>query len=128
MKLLLDTHIFIWWAGDPSKLSSQALALLQDGTNTLLLSVVSVWEMQIKRQLGKLKLNLPLQDLIANQQQTNGVMILPVKLEHVLALQNLPTPHNDPFDRLLIAQAIVEGATIVTVDAAFASYPVTIVG
>ena len=124
MKLLLDTHTFIWWDSEPAKLSSQALALCQDRTNTLLLSVASVWEMQIKLQLGKLKLNLPLAELITSQQQTNNIEILPVTLAHVLALQNLPPHHKDPFDRLLIAQANVEDAVLVSNDPVFVKYAI----
>jgi PIN domain nuclease of toxin-antitoxin system len=86
MKLLLDTHTFIWWDSEPARLSPQALALCQDRANTVLLSVASVWEMQIKLQLGKLKLNLPLAEVIESQQQTNNIEVLPVTLTHVLAL------------------------------------------
>ena len=105
MKLLLDTHIFIWWADQPEKLSQVALSALEDEANELLLSVASVWEMQIKIQLGKLKISLPLSELIKNQQESNGLTVLPVALPHVLALNTLPFHHKDPFDRLLIAQS-----------------------
>ena len=124
MKLLLDTHVFIWWASEPERLSEKVLNLCQDSKNTLLLSVASAWEMQIKMQLGKLKPRLPLQDLIESQQQTNNLQILPIELGHVLELHNLPTHHNDPFDRLLIAQANVEDAFLVSKDKAFSGYPV----
>jgi PIN domain nuclease of toxin-antitoxin system len=124
MKLLLDTHTFIWWDSEPAKLSPQVLALCQDRTNSLLLSVASIWEMQIKLQLGKLKLDLPLVEIIEGQQQRNNIEVLPVALAHVLALQNLPPHHKDPFDRLLIAQANVEGATLLCNDPVFAKYPV----
>jgi PIN domain nuclease of toxin-antitoxin system len=127
MKLLLDTHTFIWWAGEPEKLSSNALALLEDEDNELMLSVVSVWEMQIKSQLGKLRLNVPLEDLIESQRQENGLQILPIELEHALALSRLPTLHKDPFDRLLIAQGRVEDVDIVSKDSEFASYPVRVI-
>ncbi|MDP2602690.1 MAG: type II toxin-antitoxin system VapC family toxin, partial [Deltaproteobacteria bacterium] len=80
MKLLLDTHAFIWWDNEPAKLSPRVLALCQDRTNILLLSVASVWEMQIKLQLGKLKLNLPLVEIIETQQQRNNIEVLPVAL------------------------------------------------
>lgn len=86
MKLLLDTHTFIWWDSEPAKLSPQALALCQDRQNVLLLSVVSVWEMQVKLQLGKLRLALPLRETVESQRRTNNIEILPVTLEHVLAL------------------------------------------
>jgi PIN domain nuclease of toxin-antitoxin system len=124
MKLLLDTHIFIWWADEPERLSPAALYALEDEANELLLSVASVWEMQIKFQLGKLKLSLPLKELIKNQQETNDVRVSPVALTHVLALEALPFLHKDPFDRLLIAQSVAEGLTIVTADSQFSAYPV----
>ena len=124
MKLLLDTHIFIWWADQPEKLSPAALSALEDEANELLLSVASVWEMQIKIQLGKLKLNLPLKEIVKNQQETNDLTVSPVALTHVLALDALPFHHKDPFDRLLIAQSIAEGLTIVTVDSQFSAYSV----
>lgn len=126
MRLLLDTHAFIWWDSDPARLPSRVLALCKDPANTLLFSVVSVWEIQIKLQLGKLTLKLPLADIIEGQRQTNHIKILPVTLPHVLALQNLPAPHKDPFDRLLVAQANVEGATLVSGDLVFAEYPVAV--
>ena len=124
MKLLLDTHIFIWWADQPEKLPPAALSALEDDANELLLSVVSVWEMQIKIQLGKLKLTLPLKELVKKQQETNDLTVSAVALTHVLALDALPFHHKDPFDRLLIAQSIEEGLTIVTADSQFSSYSV----
>jgi PIN domain nuclease of toxin-antitoxin system len=127
MKLLLDTHTFIWWDSEPTKLSTAALSACQDQANTLLLSVVSVWEIQIKSQLGKLKLNLPLPEIIQSQRQTNNVQILTVELEHVLELQNLPYHHKDPFDRLLIAQANAEDAQLVSGDSVFSEYPINLI-
>ena len=126
MKLLLDTHIFIWWADQPEKLSPAALSALEDEANELLLSVASVWEMQIKIQLGKLKLSLPLKDLIKNQQETNDITVSPVALTHVLALDALPFHHKDPFDRLLIAQSIEEDLTLVTADSQFSAYSINL--
>jgi PIN domain nuclease of toxin-antitoxin system len=122
MRLLLDTQTFIWWDSEPAKLSAQALTLCQDQQNSLLFSVASVWEMQIKLQLGKLKLTLPLSEIIENQQQTNHLEILPILLPHVLAVQYLPAHHKDPFDRLLIAQANVEDVIIVSNDSMFPKY------
>ena len=124
MKLLLDTHIFIWWADQPEKLSNAVLSALEDEANELLLSVASVWEMQIKIQLGKLKLRLPLKALVKNQQETNNLTVLPVTLTHVLAVGDLPFHHKDPFDRLLIAQSIQEDLTLVTADSQFSAYSV----
>ena len=122
---LLDTHAFIWWDSDPSKLSPRALAFLQNPSNTVLLSVASVWEMQVKHQLGKLTLRLPLPTIIA-QQQAQGIQILPVNLDHVLAIDHLPPVHKDPFDRILAAQSRVENAELVSNDAVFAHYPVNV--
>lgn len=122
MKLLLDTHAFIWWDSEPAKLSPQVLNLCQDRQNTLFLSVASVWEMQIKLQMGKFKLTLSLAELIESQQQTNNLQILPVLLTHVLALEHLPAHHKDPFDRLLIAQAKVEEVIVVSNDPMFPKY------
>jgi PIN domain nuclease of toxin-antitoxin system len=124
MKLLLDTHAFIWSFAEPEKLSPKALALLVDGDNDLVLSVASVWEMQIKIQSGRLRFTVPLKELVESQRQTNGVQVLPVEMEHVLALDALPTLHKDPFDRLLVAQANVEGAFLVSRDPVFSGYPV----
>ena len=122
MKLLLDTHAFIWWDSEPAKLSAQAFAVYQDRQNSLLLSIASVWEMQIKLQLDKLKLTLPLSELIESQQQTNHIEIVPVLLPHVLALQYLPAHHKDPFDRLLIAQSNIENVVIISNDPLFPKY------
>jgi PIN domain nuclease of toxin-antitoxin system len=126
MKLLLDTHTFIWWDSDPAKLSPQALGLCQDRANVILLSVVSVWEMQIKWQLGKLQLRLPLAEMIASQQQTNQIEVLPGNLAHVLALESLPAHHKDPFDRILIAQARQVDAVLVSNDLVFARYQIEV--
>jgi PIN domain nuclease of toxin-antitoxin system len=123
MKGLLDTHTFLWWDSEPSKLSAVALAFLKDPANTPLLSVVSVWEILIKKQLGKLPLNTPLTTMLVKQ-QANGIVVLAVALDHVLALDALPPLHKDPFDRLLIAQAHAEGAALLTADPIIARYAV----
>lgn len=127
MKLLFDTHTFIWWDSQPNNLSQTALTLLQDRSNILLLSVISIWEMQIKLQLGKITLNRSLLEIIENQQQTNQIEVLPVKLAHVLELDRLPLVHKDPFDRLLVAQANVENAVLVSCDPIVAQYPVNVI-
>lgn len=127
MKLLLDTHTFIWWDSEPQRLSQQVLNMCQDPENVLLVSVASLWEMQIKLQLGKLKLNTPLAELVSGQQEINKIDIIDVKLEHVLALGKLPSHHKDPFDRLLIAQADIEEAILVSKDQIFTEYAVKVV-
>ncbi len=126
MRLLLDTHTFIWWSGQSKRLSPTALALCQDPDNTLLFSVVSVWEIQVKLNVGKLTISVPLPELIARHKETNQIEVLAVTLDHVLALDELPDYHKDPFDRLLIAQAHVESATLVSHDATLAQYPVDV--
>jgi PIN domain nuclease of toxin-antitoxin system len=127
MNLLLDTHIFLWLNDTPEKLSPAALAACQDENNTLYLSLVSAWEIQIKQQLGKLELSESLQTLINTQQQQNGLQLLPIELEHIEALAHLPSPHRDPFDRLLIAQSIKQQMHIVSADQVFTDYPVNLI-
>jgi PIN domain nuclease of toxin-antitoxin system len=124
MKLLFDTHAFIWWDAEPAKLSRRVLHLCEDRSNSLILSVASVWEMQVKGQLGKLTLTAPLSELIEHQKNTNGFEILPITLPHIIQLSNLPLHHKDPFDRLLIAQAILEDALFLTNDPEVRLYPV----
>jgi PIN domain nuclease of toxin-antitoxin system len=124
MRLLLDTHAFIWWHSEPTRLSPKAFRLCQDPANTVLLSVATIWEMQIKLQLGKLRLSLPLGELVESQQKANDLKILPVLLLHVLALGSLPSYHKDPFDRMLIAQTTVEDAHLVSHDPIFQKYQV----
>jgi len=128
MRLLIDTHIFIWWNGSLSLLAPQVRALCEDRSNTLILSLASVWEMQIKYQLGKLTFNQPLAEIIISQQRANGVEVLPITAQHIYALQDLPSHHKDPFDRLLIAQANIEKIALVTADPVFQQYDVKLAG
>jgi PIN domain nuclease of toxin-antitoxin system len=123
MRLLFDTHAFMWWDSQSSRLSPRALTACSDPSNELLLSTASVWEIQIKSQLGKLALRAPLADIIA-QQRANGVAVLAISLEHVLAIGKLPSIHRDPFDRILAAQANEEGAWLVSNDPIMPKYPV----
>ncbi|NET67338.1 MAG: type II toxin-antitoxin system VapC family toxin [Moorea sp. SIO1G6] len=124
MKLLLDTHTFIWWTVSQGKLSEQVKSLLADKQNDLFLSLVSVWEMQIKLQLNKLSFNFPLAEVLERQQQTNDLYFLPIELDHIYALASLPLQHRDPFDRLLIAQAVVEQMPLLSIDSVFDGYPI----
>ncbi len=124
MNILLDSHAVIWFSQNSPKLSTQAITIFEDPSNTLYCSLVSVWEMQIKVQLGKLKLDMNLSDMINDQMQTNDIRILPITLSHIWTLDNLDHHHKDPFDRLLIAQAIAENLTILSVDSVFDNYPV----
>ncbi len=124
MQLLLDTHSFIWWSINSEKLSVTGQDLLFDRNNRLFLSVASVWEMQIKLQLGKLQLNPSLQELINNQITINNLEILSIDLAHIWTLATLIHYHKDPFDRLLISQSITEIMPILSVDEIFDRYPV----
>lgn len=123
MRVLFDTHAFIWWDSEPTRLSAKALDLCRNPGNVLLLSVASVWEMEIKRQLGKLTLRTPLAEIVEHQHSANGLILLDVQLPHVLRLADLPPIHKDPFDRLLVAQALAEAATLVTADPVVRQYP-----
>lgn len=124
MKVLLDTHAFIWSADSPHLLSSDAQSAIANLSNEIYLSSVSAWEIQIKVQIGKLRLTYPLKDTIENWQRTNNLHILDVQLSHIYALDALPFHHKDPFDRLLIAQAQAEVMSIVSEDNVFANYGV----
>ncbi|NJL03292.1 MAG: type II toxin-antitoxin system VapC family toxin [Spirulinaceae cyanobacterium SM2_1_0] len=121
MKLLLDTHAFIWWDSQPARIPEATLNHLQQPQNTVLLSLVSLWELQIKIQLGKLSMRASLAEVV-HQQQVNGIEMLAISLQHILALERLPWHHKDPFDRLLIAQSQVEQAVLVSQDAKVQQY------
>jgi PIN domain nuclease of toxin-antitoxin system len=122
MHLLLDTHTFLWWVTDAAPLSSSARAAITDADNTCLLSMASVWEMAIKRSLGKLELNGDLGHFLAEQLPANQIALLPIELHHAVRVVDLPWHHRDPFDRLLVAQALCDGLTLVSADAALAAY------
>ncbi|BAY07982.1 type II toxin-antitoxin system VapC family toxin [Calothrix sp. NIES-2098] len=124
MKLLLDTHVLIWSAGNPEKLSQKVRNLLIDTNNLWFASIASFWELQIKSQLGKLNLSSPLPNFIETQQRVNNLQILPIELSHIYALESLPNHHRDPFDRILIAQATLEKMPLLSIDVIFDAYPV----
>jgi PIN domain nuclease of toxin-antitoxin system len=127
MRLLLDTPTFLWLDSSPEQLSPGALAACEDPTNQLYLSVVSAWEIQIKHQIHRLHLEVPLEEMIQGQQAANDLRILPVELHHVYTLRQLPLHHHDPFDRLLIAQAKAEQMRLVSTDGQFAPYLVDVI-
>lgn len=127
MRYLLDTQIFIWWDSEPERLPARLLELCEVSRNSLVLSVASLWEIQIKAQLGKLDLNRPLSTILIEQRRNNSLQVLPIEADHILALQELPLHHKDPFDRLIIAQARVENLVLLSVDGGLAQYPVTII-
>ena len=121
MKVLLDTHTFLWAVTDEWRLSANVRRLL--GSAELWWSVASVWEAITKVQIGKLSLPEPSGAFLTSELASNGVRILPITLDHVLRLESLPLYHRDPFDRMLVAQSIEEGWPIVTADPHFKSYP-----
>lgn len=121
-RLLLDTHALIWIILEPEKLTERVTGLFFNRYNEIFLSIVSIWEMQIKVQLGKLKFDLPLSELIENQQQVNDLQLLSIMTGHIYALEQLPNHHRDPFDRLLVAQAMIEQMPLLSVDAVFDRY------
>jgi PIN domain nuclease of toxin-antitoxin system len=127
MRLLIDAHVFLWWATARARLSPAALAACQAPTNTLILSVASAWELQIKLQLRKLTISSSLEQVMAREQRGNQLELLPVLLPHVLALSSLPPHHKDPFDRILVAQALAENLTIVSADPMLARYPAPVI-
>jgi PIN domain nuclease of toxin-antitoxin system len=121
MKLLLGTHLLLWAAGKPNRLSATARKLIDSSANELLFSAGSVWEVAIKRGLGRSDFQADPR-LLRRGLLDNGYDELPVLSEHVIAIDGLPLIHKDPFDRLLVAQAIVEGITLLTADSIVAEY------
>lgn len=126
MKVLLDTHTFLWINNDVAQLSETVKKLCASGEHDFYLSMASPWEIQIKNQLGKLALDMSVEELVNKNVQENNIKLLPITLAHISYLAQLPRHHNDPFDRIIIAQAKLEDMTVVTVDHAFAEYPVKI--
>ena len=124
MKLLLDTNVFIWLNDAPHRVRERVMTVIANPDNDLFFSLTSIWEMQIKIQLGKLELSDSLHDILKTQQVENNLQVLAIDLNHIWSLQNLPNHHRDPFDRLLIAQAQTECMTLVSADGIFEMYDV----
>jgi len=122
VKLLLDTHLLLWSAGQPERLSKEARALIESPQNELFFSSASLWEVVIKRGLGRDDFKVDAR-LLRRGLLDNGYSELPIGSEHVVAVDNLPPIHKDPFDRVLVAQAQVEGITLLTADPTVAEYP-----
>ena len=122
MKLLLDTHLLLWAAGEPKRLSKQARTLIDNPDNELLFSAASLWEVTIKRGLGREDFKVDAR-LLRRGLLDNGYSELPIISDHVVATESLPLIHKDPFDRVLVAQATVEGVTLLTTDSLVAQYP-----
>jgi PIN domain nuclease of toxin-antitoxin system len=124
MRLLLDTHAFLWFIMGSPNLSASARSLIEDDASERFLSVASLWEMAIKLSTGKLTLSAPFNVLIPPQLGLNGIELLGIEVGHAAVVSTLPFHHRDPFDRLLVAQAIVESMPIVSADTAFDMYAV----
>ena len=122
MKLLLDTHLLLWAAGEPNRLSAKARSLIDSADNELLFSAASLWEVVIKRGLGRDDFQVDTR-LLRRGLLDNGYGELPIVSAHVVAIESLPPIHKDPFDRVLVAQATIEGITLLTTDSLVAQYP-----
>ena len=124
MRVLLDTHAFLWWITEDRRLSARAREVMTDGGNDLLLSAASGWEIAIKASLGRITLPVPIDRFLSEQLQRNGIGALPVEMRHALGVHALSLLHRDPFDRLLVAQAQLEKLRILTSDPQIAQYDV----
>ncbi|WP_341018809.1 type II toxin-antitoxin system VapC family toxin [Brevundimonas diminuta] len=122
MNLLLDTHLLLWAAGDPDRVSPTVRDLIDDASNRLIFSAASLWEVTIKRGLGRDDFQADPR-LLRRGLIDNGYEELPITSEHAVSVESLPPLHKDPFDRILVAQATVEGFTLLTSDALVAQYP-----
>jgi len=125
LNLVLDTNAFLWIVSDDKKLSRKAKKLFLNKSNEIYLSAASIWEMAIKISLGKLTLDEPLESFIETHAVGNNVKILDIRSKHLYKIENLPFHHRDPFDRIIIAQCMIENYFIVGSDKAFDSYPVS---
>lgn len=125
MRVLLDTHAFLWFVGGSAQLSSRARQVIADPTTEPLLSVASLWEMAIKISLGKLTIQAPFATFVPEQLRLNGITLLGITIDHTAGVTTLAFHHRDPFDRLLVAQAQSEQLPIVSADSAFDAYGVT---
>lgn len=126
MRVLIDTHIFLWFINDDPKLSATTKALLQSEANVMV-SIASLWEIAIKISLGKLRLPESIEVLFPEQLRVNNIALLPIDVQHLKMMTTLPFHHRDPFDRLIIAQAIVEEAGLVSMDQVFDQYDVNLI-
>lgn len=124
MRVLLDTHAFLWLMVDDPRLSSTAKTTFSDINNEIYFSLASAWEMAIKASLKKLKLPLPVKDYVLARTQALQIKLLDIAIEHIDVVENLPLHHRDPFDRLIIAQGISDKLHILSDDGMFDSYPI----
>ena len=121
MKCLLDTHAYLWWLSDPARLSHQVREVLGNRDLLVYVSVASFWEIAIKTSLGKLSLSREV-DVLETELHDDGILLLPISAMHCAGVATLPFHHRDPFDRLLVSQALKEELTLVSRDAALDAY------
>ncbi len=126
MRVLLDTHAFLWWINDDARMSERAREVFSDGDSELMFSVASSWEMAIKMGLGKLTVSGELGSYLSTRLAENAMEVLPISLGHTVGVTELPDHHRDPFDRLLVAQALAEDLLIASADPQIARYPVEV--
>lgn len=124
MRVLLDTHAFLWWISDSPQLSDGAREAIADGRNALIFSAVSGWEIAVKAGLGRLELPDSPGKFVNEQLSLNDLEVLPIHLRHAIGVYGLPDYHRDPFDRLLVSQSLVEGVPILSADPEIARYPI----
>ena len=127
MKVLLDTHTFLWWITDDPKLSLRVRGMISDRENEIFISAATGWEIAIKSQIGRLKLPDEPQRFILEQLRINGMKSLAIEMRHALHVSTLPAYHQDPFDRILIAQAQIEDLPVLSADPELGKYKVTII-
>jgi PIN domain nuclease of toxin-antitoxin system len=118
MRLLLDTHVILWWYFDSSRLSREHIRLIADETNEVYVSAASIWEIEVKRRNGKLKCPVDMLERI----KADGFSILPIMAEHLVPLRTIPNIHNDPFDRILVCQSLVEKIPLISYDEKVKAY------
>jgi PIN domain nuclease of toxin-antitoxin system len=126
LNFLIDTHCWLWWLSEPERLNATARRQIAHHSNAVFFSAASAWEIAIKAALGKLQLPEPAADYVPSRVSTQGMIPLPINQRHALQLEKMPLHHRDPFDRILIAQAQMEGLPILTADPHFRSYDVKI--
>jgi PIN domain nuclease of toxin-antitoxin system len=127
VRALLDTHAFLWWISDDRRLSDRAREVIGEGHNELYFSAASGWEISIKAGLGRLETPEELEPFIADQLSRNAFQVLPIYLRHALHVSILPDHHRDPFDRILVSQAILEEVPLLSADPKISHYPVEVV-
>lgn len=124
MRLLLDTHTFIWYVTDNPRLSANVKLLIEDENNEKLVSIASIWEMAIKHSIGRLNFSLPFMEFVRQQLSVSNIGLLEININHIEVVASLPLHHRDPFDRLIIAQSMAEKIPVLSVDAIFDAYAI----